>query len=195
MRRLTAADLTAAQIDALRALAGFGGADAVRSLLQLVGNAAEMMPARAAFFRRESLDELFAPEPSGVAVRFRAEGGARMRVMVQFTREGAARVAAALVGAQANSALFRSVLAEAANIIVSSYLSGVGAAVGMMLVPSVPEVSVGAMADSAAASFGDLDAPLLLVTDFRLAGHLGGRIFVAPEGDAIESLLGTLGAL
>ncbi len=195
MVRLAGSDLTAAQMDALRSLAGFGGADAVRSLSQLVGQPAELSAARTTLYRREAIDELFAPEPSGVSVRFRAEGGARMRVLVQFTREGASRIADALVGAQANSALYRSVLAEAANILVSSYLSGVGADVGMMLVPSVPEVSTGAMADSAAAAFGDVESAFLLVTDFRLAGSLGGRIVVAPEGDALELLLATLGAL
>ena len=195
MRRLAAVELSSAQIEALRSLAGFGGADAVRSLGQLVGLPAEMGAARAVLFRREAEDELFAPERSGVAVRFRAEGGARMRVLVQFSREGASRIATALVGQQPSPALYRSVLAEAANILVSSYLSGVGAAVGMMLVPSVPDVAIGDLADAAQAAFGDLDEPLLLVADFRLAGLFGGRIFVAPEGDALAPLLATLGAV
>ena len=197
MRRLEPSDLSAAQVDALRSLAGFGSADAARSLSQLLSSGVEMAAARSSIYCRDDLDQLFSPEPTGVSVRFRAEGGARVRVLVQFTREGAARVADALVGVQSGSApLYRSALAEASNILVSSYLSGVGAAVGMTLVPSVPEVSVGSIAESAAACFGDLDAPLLLVTDFRLDGTaLSGRIVVAPESDALEALLGTLGAL
>jgi chemotaxis protein CheY-P-specific phosphatase CheC len=197
MRRLSAADLSPAQVDALRSLAGFGGADAARSLAQLVGGGVEMGAARAQLYRREDLEALFAGEPSGVAVRFRAEGGARVRLMVQFTREGAGRVAQALVGpAGAAGELYRSALAEAANIVVSSYLSGVGAAVGMTLVPSVPELSVGPLVEAAAAAFGDIEPPLLLVTDFKLAGMaLAGRIAAAPEGDGVEALLATLGAL
>ena len=197
MRRLAASALSPSQIDARRSLAGFGSADAGRSLSQLISATVEMGGARASLYRRDQVEELFEPEPTGVSVRFRAEGGARVRVLVQFTRLGASRVADALVGPQAGSAaLYRSALSEAANILVSSYLSGVGAAVGLTLVPSVPELSVGPLADSAAAAFGDLEAPLLLVTDFKLSiTELAGRIVVAPEGDALESLLGTLGAL
>jgi len=196
MRRMTAADLSPGQIDALRSLAGFGSADAARSLGQLVGPGVEMDATRAAVYRVEELEALFAPEPQGLSVRFRAEGGARVRLLVQLTKAGAARIAEALVGERASYApLQRSALAEAANILISSYLSGVGAAVGLTLVPSVPELSGGPVAEAAVLAFGDLDAPLLLVTDFKLAGQLAGRIVAAPEGDAIELLLSTLGAL
>jgi chemotaxis protein CheY-P-specific phosphatase CheC len=197
MRRLSAAELSPAQVEALKSLAGFGSADAARSLMQLLGPGVEMSATRAAVYKRDSLDQLFSPEPAGIAVRFRAEGGARVRLLVQFTRDGAGRVADALVGDRAGaSELYRSALAEAANILVSSYLSGVGAAVGMTIVPSVPELSVGQISEAAAAAFGDIDAPLLLVTDFRLPGMaLAGRIVSAPEGDAIQLLLSTLGAL
>lgn len=197
MPRLTAADLSAQQIDALRSLAGFGGSDAARSLGQLVGPGVELASARTAVYRQGDTDELFAPEPVGLSVRFRAEGGARVRLLVQFTREGASRIAAALVGGRASIAvLYRSALAEAANILVSSYLSGVGAAVGLTIVPSVPELATGPLAEAAAASFGDLDGPLLLVTDIKIAGlPLAGRILAAPEGEALELLLSTLGAL
>ncbi len=197
MRRLLSSELSTSQIDALRSLSGFGGADAARSLGQLISGPVEMGAARASLYQRDSLESLFAPEPTGVSVRFRAEGGARVRILVQLTREGASRVADALIGAKAgNATLYRSALAEAANILVSSYLSGISAAVGMTLVPSVPELSVGPLEDSGAAAFGDLGEPLLLVTDFRFPGTpLAGRIFMAPEVEALEALLGTLGAL
>ena len=197
MRRLTAEGLSPGQIDALRSLAGFGSADAARSLGQLVGPGVEMDATRAALYRLEDLEGLFAPEPFGLSVRFRAEGGARVRLLVQLTKDGAERISQALVGEGGSYApLQRSALAEAANILVSSYLSGVGAAVGLTLVPSVPELSQGPIAEAAILAFGDLEAPLLLITDFKLAGlPLAGRIVAAPEGDAIELLLSTLGAL
>jgi chemotaxis protein CheY-P-specific phosphatase CheC len=197
MPRLTPSELSAGQVEALKSLAAFGGADAGRSLGQLVGNGVSIDAPRSALYARDRLDELFAPEPTGVSVRFRAEGGARVRLLVQFTTAGASRMADALIGERAGIAiLYKSALAEAANIVVSSYLSGVGAAVGMTLVPSVPEISVGRVAEAAAAAFGDLDAPLLLVTDFGLKQiPLAGRIVAAPESEAVETLLATLGAL
>src|SRR5476651_646602 len=123
MRRLGPAELSPAQVDALRALAGFGSADAARSLSQLLSATVEMGPARAIVYQREGLEALFAPEPSGVSVRFRAEGGARVRLLVQLTRDGAQRLADALIaGKPGSAALYRSALSEAANIFVSSYL-------------------------------------------------------------------------
>ena len=162
-----------------------------------MGPGVELSAPRSTIYRREATGELFAPEPTGLSVQFRAEGGVRVRLLVQLTRVGASRIAEALVGSRASvAAVYRSALAEAANIVVSSYLSGVGAAVGLTIVPSVPELVNGAQAEAAAAAFGDLDAPLLLVTDIKLPGLvLAGRIIAAPEGDALELLLSTLGAL
>jgi len=196
MRRLDPGDLSSAQVDALRSLAGFGSADAARSLGQLVGGGVEMGAARAALYRREAAAEALPVDQEGVAVRFRAEGGARVRLMVQFTTEGASLVASHLLADASNGELYRSALAEAANIVVSSYLSGVGSAVGMTLVPSVPSVNIGRMGEAAALAFGDSDAALLLITEFRLSGlGFAGIIIAAPEGDALESLLAPVGAL
>src|SRR5207237_569017 len=99
--RLSAAELSTSQVDALKSLAGFGSADAARSLMQLLGPGVEMGATRAVLYHRDGLDQIFSPEPAGIGVRFRAEGGARVRLLVQFTRAGAGRVAEALVGERA----------------------------------------------------------------------------------------------
>jgi chemotaxis protein CheY-P-specific phosphatase CheC len=93
------------------------------------------------------------------------------------------------------SVVYTSALAEAANIIVSSYVGGVGAGAGLTLVPSVPHVMVGLLADAIEAAFVDLDDTILLATDLRLPGvRFAGRIIVAPEEESLGRLLAGVGA-
>ena len=74
-------------------------------------------------------------------------------------------------------------------------MGGVGAAVGVTLVPSIPHVEVGPLERALSACFGDLDSALLLVTDLRLPGvRFAGRIVAAPEDDSLARLLKLLGA-
>jgi len=90
--------------------------------------------------------------------------------------------------------LYTSALAEMANIVVSSYVGGVAAAVGLTLVPSIPYVGKGTLSDTLAAAFGDLDSTLLLVTDLRLPGvRHAGRIIAAPVEESLTRLLSMLG--
>jgi hypothetical protein len=82
------------------------------------------------------------------------------------------------------------------NIVVSSYVGGVAAAVGLTLVPSIPHVGKGSLSDTLQAAFGDLDSSLLLVTDLRLPGvRYAGRIVAAPIEDSLSRLLSMLGAV
>jgi hypothetical protein len=80
------------------------------------------------------------------------------------------------------------------NIVVSSYVGGLAAAVGLTLVPSIPYVKP-SMSETMAAAFGDLDSALLLVTDLRLPGvRYAGRIVAAPVDESLGRLLSMLGA-
>src|SRR5438874_12393519 len=98
-------------------------------------------------------------------------------------------------GALQQPTLYTSALAEMSNIVVSSYVGGVGAAVGLTLVPSIPHVGQGTLSDTLAACFGDLESALLLVTDLRLPGvRFAGRIVATPVDDSLNRLLSMLGA-
>jgi chemotaxis protein CheY-P-specific phosphatase CheC len=140
------------------------------------------------------------PDGAVFAVHFEVEGGARLRWMMHVTREGAALMGGLLVGlgrqaAPGGRTLYASALAEMSNIVVSSYVGGIAAAVGLTLVPSIPHVGEGAMEQTVEAAFGDLDSALLLVTDFRLPGvRYAGRIVAAPVDDSLSRLLSMLGA-
>jgi chemotaxis protein CheY-P-specific phosphatase CheC len=189
------------QVEALRQLAVLGGADAARSLGRLLGTTVEAAQPRALVAGRGGIAKALQPDGTAFAVHFTVEGGARFRWLLHLTREGATLMGGLLLGrpvvepVEKASVVYTSALAEAANIIVSSYVGGVGAGAGMTLVPSVPHVMVGPLADAFKAAFVDLDDTLLLTTDLRLPGvRFAGRIIVAPEGESVGRLLAGVGA-
>src|SRR5258708_3167811 len=134
------ATLSPVQVDALRQLAGLGSTDAVRSLGHLLGTAVEGTKVRSHFASSASLVQVLGAEGPAFAAHFTVEGGARLRVLIYFTVEGATLMAGLLLGTPLSerSALYSSALAEACNILVSSYVGGVGPRVGLTQTPSIP---------------------------------------------------------
>jgi chemotaxis protein CheY-P-specific phosphatase CheC len=188
------------QVEALRQLATLGGNDAARSLGRLLGTTVEAAQPRAHVATKGGISKVLQPAGTAFAVHFTVEGGARMRWLLHVTKEGATLMGGLLLGrpvvepVEKASVIYTSALAEAANIIVSSYVGGVGAGAGMTLVPSIPHVTVGPLEDAFQAAFGDLDSTLLLATDLRLPGvRFAGRIIAAPEEDSLGRLLAGVG--
>jgi chemotaxis protein CheY-P-specific phosphatase CheC len=188
------------QVEALRQLATLGGNDAARSLGRLLGTTVEAAQPRAHVATKGGISKVLQPDGTAFAVHFTVEGGARLRWLLHVTKEGATLMGGLLLGrpviepVEKASVMYTSALAEAANIIVSSYVGGVGAGAGMTLVPSIPHVTVGPLEDAFQAAFGDLDSTLLLATDLRLPGvRFAGRIIAAPEEDSLGRLLAGVG--
>jgi chemotaxis protein CheC len=198
---LTPLELSPQQIEALRQLANLGSADAARSLGRLLGTSVEAVQPRAQVAPRGGVERVLQADGSAFSVHFTVEGGARMRWMMHLTQEGAQLMGGLLLGSPhfrerpRGPDMYTSALAEMANIVVSSYVGGLAAAVGLTLVPSIPYVGEGSLADTLDAAFGDLDSALLLVTDLRLPGvRQAGRIVAAPVDDSLARLLSMLGA-
>src|SRR5207302_834922 len=199
-RPVTPLELTPQQIEALRQLAQFGSADAARSLGRLLGTFVEAAQPRAQVAPKGGVERVLQPDGAAFSVHFTVEGGARLRWMMHVSQEGATLMGGLLLGAPffgnvEKGTMYLSALAEMANIVVSSYVGGVGAAVGLTLVPSIPHVGQGTLSDTLAACFGDLESALLLVTDLRLPGvRFAGRIVATPVDDSLNRLLSMLGA-
>src|SRR3954470_22303222 len=193
-------DLTPQQIEALRQLANLGSSDAARSLGRLLGTQVEAVQPRAQVAPKGAVSKVLPPDSAAFSVRFLVEGGARLRWVMHVTEEGAALMGGLLLGAPLlselpDSRMYDSALAEMSNIVVSSYVGGVAAAVGLTLVPSIPYVGKVSLEQTLEDAFGDLDSALLLVTDLRLPGvRHAGRIIAAPVDDSISRLLSMLGA-
>jgi chemotaxis protein CheY-P-specific phosphatase CheC len=191
-------ELTPQQLEALRQLAQFGSADAARSLGKLLGTFVEASQPRAQVAPKGAVQRVLQPNGAAFSVHFEVEGGARLRWMMHVTQEGATLMGGLLLGTPSGASerptIYTSALAEMSNIVVSSYVGGVAAAVGLTLVPSIPHVGSGTLADTMQAAFGDLDSTLLLVTDLRLPGvRYAGRIVAAPVDESLSRLLSMLG--
>ncbi|MFN2549979.1 MAG: chemotaxis protein CheC [Myxococcales bacterium] len=198
---ITPLELSPQQIEALRQLANLGSSDAARSLGRLLGTSVEAAQPRAQVAPRGSVERVLQPDGAAFSVHFTVEGGARMRWMMHVTQEGAALMGGLLLGSPLFAApdhggfIYESALAEMSNIVVSSYVGGVAAAVGLTLVPSIPYVGKG-LSETMEAAFGDLDSSLLLVTDLRLPGvRYAGRIVAAPVDESLSRLLSMLGVV
>lgn len=199
MGALSPLELSPQQIEALRQLAMLGSSDAAKSLGRLLGTAVEASPPRAQVAPRGAVHRVLQPNGAAFSVHFEVDGGARLRWMMHVTQEGATLMGGLLLGAGlgggTGETLYTSALAEMSNIVVSSYVGGVAAAVGLTLVPSIPHVGTGTLGDTVSAAFGDLDSALLLATDLRLPGvRFAGRIVTAPVDDSLSRLLSMLGA-
>jgi chemotaxis protein CheY-P-specific phosphatase CheC len=192
-------ELSPQQIEAMRQLATLGSADAARSLGRLLGTVVEAVQPRAQVARRGGVDKVLQPNGSAFSVHFTVEGGARLRWMMHVTQEGATLMGGLLLGSplkgvMEDGTMYESALAEMSNIVVSSYVGGLAAAVGLTLVPSIPYVKP-TMSETMVAAFGDLDSALFLVTDLRLPGvRYAGRIVAAPVDESLGRLLSMLGA-
>src|SRR5256712_7424272 len=197
---ITPLELSPQQIEALRQLATLGSSDAARSLGRLLGTSVEAAQPRAQVAPRGSVERVLQPDGAAFSVHFTVEGGARMRWMMHVTQEGATLMGGLLLGAPGGAiqkpTLYTSALAEMLNIVVSSYVGGVAAAVRVTPVPSIPHVGSGTLADTMQAAFGDLDSTLLLVTDLRLPGvRYAGRIVATPVEESLSRLLSMLGVV
>src|SRR5437764_8234576 len=197
---ITPLELSPQQIEALRQLANLGSSDAARSLGRLLGTSVEAVQPRAQVAPRGSVEKVLLADGCAFSVHFTVEGGARLRWMMHVTQEGATLMGGLLLGSPLFAApdhggfIYESALAEMSNIVVSSYVGGLAAAVGLTLVPSIPHVGKGS-SETIAAAFGDLDSALLLVTDLRLPGvRYAGRIVAAPVDESLSRLLSMLGA-
>src|SRR5437879_290007 len=197
---LTPLELSPQQIEAMRQLANLGSADAARSLGRLLGTHVEAVQPRAQVAPKGSVERVLQSDGAAFSVHFTVEGGARLRWMMHVSHEGATLMGGLLLGSpllgdMEGGTMYNSALAEMSNIVVSSYVGGLAAAVGLTLVPSIPYVGKGSLSDTLDAAFGDLDSALLLVTDLRLPGvRLAGRIVAAPVDDSLSRLLSMLGA-
>jgi chemotaxis protein CheC len=185
-RSLSPLELTPQQMEALRQLAQFGSADAARSLGRLLGTFVEAAQPRAQVAPKGGVERVLQPDGAAFSVHFEVEGGARLRWMMHVSQEGATLMGGLLLGSPGGATqqptLYTSALAEMSNIVVSSYVGGVAAAVGL--------------SHTVQAAFGDLDSALLLVTDLRLPGvRNAGRIVAAPVDESLSRLLSMLGVV
>jgi chemotaxis protein CheC len=197
---MTARSLSALERDALREVASIGAGHAATALSQMTGARIMITVPEVALLRVDRLGELIGPPEAPVAA-------VRMRVMGDFTGTtvvaASARVAHALCamllrqpvpsGGADFDPMEQSTLKETGNILCSAYLNALSDFLGLMLLPSVPDLAVDTAAEAlspARLRVASTESPAFCVeTDFRIEGSdrpQTAQFLLLPDPAALE---------
>ncbi|MEN8376734.1 MAG: chemotaxis protein CheC [Gemmatimonadota bacterium] len=191
-------DLGAIQLDALREVANIGAGHAATALSQLTNRRVlvEVPTVRVGVAARASDDA----GQDYATVRMQVLGDVTGETLQVFPQATARRIAGILTGATGGSVasfgdMERSALIEAGNIVAGAYLNALSDFMGMLLLMSVPTMSLGQMPFPGTDDVAESGAATALVLDtrFRMDGEEGeeldGQFILVPDGPSIRAML------
>ncbi len=194
-------ELGALQIDGLREVANIGAGHAATALSQLTNRRITVDVPEARIVAVEEVSELTGDpaEPVG-AVAMQVFGDAKGRVVQVFPARTASRLAETLLQREAIAFpddfgdMERSALTEAGNIVAGAYLSALSDFLGMVLLPSVPELALdmaGAVLESTHLASAETDTVLCLETRLRMGGDdaLRAHFMLLPAAGSLNAIL------
>lgn len=197
-------DLTGLQLDALKEIGNIGAGNAATALAVMTRDRIDMSVPRVGILPFDQVAELVGgPDTVVVGVYFQVTGSAKCNILFLLSIEKAVLLAELLMGVPPSNkdtlgTMELSAVAEAGNIISSTYLNALAMFTKMTLIPSPPAVGVdmaGALLDGVLALYEEIgDYVLVLENKFR-KGELDviGHLFLLPEPEALDSILNALG--
>jgi chemotaxis protein CheC len=187
-------------LDLLQRIGATGAANATASLSALAGRRVENSYAKVRLVPLEEVPHLFGdPEEVISGILFDLQGDLKGQYIVLFLIRDAIAMIAALTGVECSPEddlddLAMSALAEAGNILSSSYLRAIEEATGLKLSPSPPMVAVdmaGGVLTSAVLPMHEAGSEILLIEagfgdDERV---VEGRMMLLPSTKTLPALL------
>jgi chemotaxis protein CheC len=194
-------DLKESQLDAMREVANIGAGHAATALSQMT-NRKIMITVPRVNVRplEEACDIVGTPGEVIAAVLMHMMGDLTGRALLMFPQAAARTICDFLLRRSMGTTqdfgdMEKSALKEAGNILASAYLNALSDFMGMMLVPSVPSLTIdlsGAILSSAHLNFGhDRDYAFCVETSFRVEGtdeSLGGHFLLLPDIASVRSI-------
>jgi chemotaxis protein CheC len=194
-------DLKESQLDAMREVANIGAGHAATALSQMT-NRKIMITVPRVNVRplEEACDIVGTPGEVIAAILMHMMGDLTGRALLMFPQPAARTICDFLLRREMGTTqnfgeMERSALKEAGNILASAYLNALSDFMGMMLVPSVPSLTIdlsGAILTSAHLNFGhDRDYAFCVETSFRVEGtndSLGGHFLLLPDIASVRSI-------
>ena len=194
-------DLKESQLDAMREVANIGAGHAATALSQMT-NRKIMITVPRVNVRplEEACDIVGTPGEVIAAILMHMMGDLTGRALLMFPQPSARticdfRLRREIGTTQNFGEMEKSALKEAGNILASAYLNALSDFMGMMLVPSVPSLTIdlsGAILSSAHLNFGhDRDYAFCVETSFRVEGtdeSLGGHFLLLPDIASVRSI-------
>jgi chemotaxis protein CheC len=198
----TPASLTATELDALREVANIGAGHAATALSTMIGSTIMISVPRVNVMRLEDVPPVVSSEEEPVAaVLLHMLGDLTGRTLLVFPCAAAVRLAELLMhrdpsGGVTLGALEESAVKEVGNILSSAYMNALSDFMGVMLLPSPPQLSVdssSAVLAATHAQFGsDRDRVFCVESEFQLkdvAEPLRGFFLLLPDPASLNVML------
>jgi len=197
-------DLQMLQIDALKEVGNIGGGHAATALSQLVGRKTMVKVPSVYVIPLEEISSLVGPSEDavGVGILMHLLGDATGKIIIVFDREDATLLASLMLDMDLDDIKVigeteQSALKELGNILTGAYLSALGDFMGLILLPSVPTLTIdmlGAILSSVCLEFGDVrDYVICIETEFEFADEsqtvVKGYFFLLPPMESLQTML------
>lgn len=189
--------------DVLKELGNIGAGNATTALAQMIQCKVDMKVPQVRLLDFQEVGQAMGGEDQIMAgVYLLVEGDITGSMMFLLEEKAAHTLVAKLMQMPENlegpfSEMELSALKEIGNIIVGSYLNSLSVLTNMMIVPSVPDLSIdmaGAILSVPAIEFGELgDKILLIQTQFTDDVSLDGYFILIPDLESYDKILTAIG--
>lgn len=189
--------------DVLKEIGNIGAGNATTALAQLIQCKVDMKVPQVRLLNFQEVGEAMGGEEQIMAgVYLLVEGDITGSMMFLLEEKAAHCLVAKLMQMPENSEvefseMELSALKEIGNIIVGSYLNSLSALTNLVILPSVPDLSIdmaGAILSVPAIEFGELgDKMLLIQTQFTDDVSLDGYFILIPDLESYDKMLTAIG--
>ncbi len=197
--------LTQIHLDALKELGNIGAGNAATALSQIVEQTVDISVPEVSIIPLQQIPEVVGPERYVFIVYSGVLGDISGTMLFLITEESASELISVL-NRESNqemdlsSDVARSALTEVGNILCGSYLNALTQMLGILLVPSVPDLAndmAGAILDFILIEIGEVaDDVVFIKTELSVAGtKLDGHMFFLPNPGALDTILKSMGLL
>lgn len=202
MSEINLDEMSQEYFDVLKELGNIGAGNATTALAQMMQCKVDMSVPRVQLLEFKELGEAMGGEELVMAGIYLAiEGDVEGSIMFLLEKNAAKHLVAKLMGMESEGEDFSemelSALKEVGNIITGAYLNSLSSITNLMIVPSVPDLTIdmaGAIISVPAIEFAALgDRMLMIQTQFFDEMVLDGYFILIPDLDSYGRMLSALG--
>jgi chemotaxis protein CheC len=193
-------ELSAIQLDVLQEVGNIGAGNAATSLSQLLNEKVDMTVPAVNIVPFDDIFSKIGVEEVVIGVIVRVLGDTPGNILFTLEKDVALKIISSLIGEEQEqiTEIGSSALCEIGNIISSSYMNAIAKLTNLVLMPSVPAVTLDMMGAILSTTFiesGQFDEYVLdLETQFLQENQkISGHFYYIPMPGSLEKILSSLG--
>ena len=193
-------ELSPIQLDVLQEVGNIGAGNAATSLSQLLNEKVDMTVPAVNIVPFDDIFSKIGVEEVVIGVIVRVLGDTPGNILFTLEKEVALKIISSLIGEEQEqiTEIGSSALCEIGNIISSSYMNAIAKLTNLVLMPSVPAVTLDMMGAILSTTFiesGQFDEYVLdLETQFLQENQkISGHFYYIPMPGSLEKILNSLG--